>query len=145
MARFEIEHASTEIEKIQKQLGALSVGIQGEITDAALTQGGEGLSEYFVGAISDAGLVDNGDLLASIKPTPVNGGGNGKYVDVYPQGTRSDGKRNAEIGAYQEYGTKRGTPATHWMSNTVDSTEDEIATLMEEIVVQKIDEILGGN
>ena len=72
------------------------------------------------------GLVNTGQLVESIRRTgkvvAVRGE---KTLHVYPQGVRSDGKRNAEIGFIHEYGAPHGKgktgnggiKASKWMKN----------------------------
>ena len=151
MARFTVEGA-----RVGK--AGTTVTDLGSAADGALEAAGERLAEYFRGAIDMYGLVDTGELRESIKPTAVKESEKaGRYLDVYPQGKRTDGERNAAVGFYQEYGVTRALPrdsipATHWMSNTVDDVADEIqdiieqgvADAMEAAALDMIDEILGG-
>ncbi|MCM1190743.1 MAG: hypothetical protein NC541_15820 [bacterium] len=67
-------------------------------------------------------LVDSGQLKASIarehEVKLLNSGGMGMHMDIYPQGTREDGTRNAEVGFIHEYGApKRHIKASAWMRN----------------------------
>lgn len=144
MARLQV----SGIAELNKLLSDLADDIQGEGIDKALIAGGELLAEFFVGATVAEGLVDTGQLRDSMAATKPEG--SPKYVDVYPQGTRSDGKRNAEVGAYMEYGVTRipplkDVPATHWMSNAVDDTKEDVLDAMEASINETIDKHFGGN
>lgn len=69
--------------------------------------------------IESLGLVDTGQLRDSItrnRKVSVSKNGIGKYLDIYPQGTRENGVRNAEVGFILEYGApKKEIKEYHWM------------------------------
>lgn len=64
-------------------------------------------------------LVDTGQLEASIARNVKveTGSGMSRYLDVYPQGDRREGGRNAEVGFIHEFGApKRHIRASGWVS-----------------------------
>ena len=146
------------VEGVRGKMPGSVEAIVGEAADGALLEAGERLSEYYRGAISEHGLIDTGELMESIGPTTVRvSAKEGRHLDVYPQGTRKNGTRNAAVGFYHEYGVKRSSPrksvnATHWMSNALDDVEEEIneilkrgvAEAMENALLGTIDENIGG-
>ncbi len=80
------------------------------------------------------GLVDTGQLVDSIKRTgKVVAGYGEKSIHIYPQGVRTDGTRNAEIGFIHEYGAphrkakqgKGGIKASKWIKNANEKCEAE--------------------
>lgn len=78
--------------------------------------------------IESLGLVDTGQLKKSIARTDKvkADGGLGKCMDIYPQGTREDGVRNAEVGFIYEYGAKeKKIKAYHWMKTANEKSAGE--------------------
>ena len=138
MARFTVEGA-------RPGKAGTTVKDLGQAADGALQAAGERLAEYFRGAIIENKLVDTHALLESIKPTAVKvSAKDGRYLDVYPQGVRENGERNAAVGYYQEYGVTRVPPrrsisATHWMSNTVDDVAEEIQAIIANGVAEAVE------
>ena len=57
-----------------------------------------------------------------------------RSVEIYPQGTRTDGTRNAEVGFIHEYGAPgRGIPAKQWMRKANEQAEDAACTAAEDV------------
>lgn len=88
-------------------------------------------------------LVDSGQLKASIARKSgielIRSGGMGVCMDIYPQGTRADGVRNAEVGFIHEYGApKKHIRASGWMKaaneKSVDSAVDAAADVYEQFL-----------
>lgn len=79
------------------------------------------------GKINSLGLVDSGQLLESIRiDGSMKKDASGRYVDVYPQGTRKNGVRNAEVGFIHEYGAPgRHISAKNWMKQANEGAADE--------------------
>jgi hypothetical protein len=72
------------------------------------------------------GMRQTGQLINSVGKTGVTTKGYSHAVDVYPQGTRDDGVRNAEVGFILEYGSpKKHIPASNWMAQANEGCADE--------------------
>lgn len=87
--------------------------------------------------IEKLGLEDTGQLKESIARTQkmkVSNTGYGKYIEIYPQGTRKDGVRNAEVGFIHEFGAPhKGIAAKNWMNNANDKSADEAIAAAESV------------
>lgn len=55
-----------------------------------------------------AGKYQTGKTAASVKRTKIKGGRDGRNLSIYPQGTNSDGNRNAEVAFVNEFGAHGG-------------------------------------
>lgn len=80
--------------------------------------------------LTSQNLVNTGQLRESIarnnKVKTDGKGGIGKYLDIYPQGTRNDGVRNAEVGFILEYGAPgRKLKAYHWMKSANEKSTEK--------------------
>ena len=100
-----------------------------------LHAGGEVIAQAHKSAIQSDGLVDSGQLRDSIKVSAkVRRTSSARSVEIYPQGTRADGTRNAEVGFIHEYGAPgRGIPAKQWMRKANEQAEDAACTAAEEV------------
>ena len=80
--------------------------------------------------------VTQSDLPNTVKATKVQDGKNGKYVGVYPQGKNKEGKRNAELAAYLEFGTKqkgkRHQPARPFMQRALKNAEPKVVKQLQD-------------
>lgn len=83
----------------------------GEMAQEMVMAGAEEIKKGWQQAILSHGLVDSGQMLASVgypkKPTVKNGVAE---IDVYPQGKDKRGVRNAEKAFIQHYGSSRVKP-----------------------------------
>lgn len=81
-------------------------------------------------------MVTQSDLPKTVKATKIQDSKNGKYVGVYPQGKNKEGKRNAELAAYLEYGTtqkgKRHQPARPYMKRALKNAEPKVVKKLQE-------------
>lgn len=77
-------------------------------------------------AVENSGLVDTKQLRDSISRTnKLEAKGMEKYIEVYPQGVRKDGIRNAEVGFINEYGAPhRHIKAAGWMEKANEKSAD---------------------
>lgn len=77
--------------------------------------------------IESLGLVDSGQLKASIaRERDIKTDRLGVCMDIYPQGTRADGIRNAEVGFIHEYGApQKKIKASGWMKKANEKCADE--------------------
>lgn len=69
-------------------------------------------------------------------------GKNGPYITVYPQGTRENGVRNAEVGFVEEFGApKRDIDPTQWMrianENATEAAVDAAAQVYDKWLKRK--------
>ncbi len=65
-----------------------------------------------------------------------------KYMDVYPQGTRENGVRNAEVGFIHEFGCRsKGIEASHWMKNANEKCADEAVNAAKEVYDRYLDSL----
>lgn len=100
-----------------------------------LRAGGEVIAQAHKSAIQSDGLVDSGQLRDSIKVSAkVRRTSSARSVEIYPQGKRTDGTRNAEVGFIHEYGAPgRGIPAKQWMRKANEQAEDAACTAAEDV------------
>jgi hypothetical protein len=76
--------------------------------------------------LESLGLRRTGQLIASVAEGNRSQRGFSHEIDVWPQGTRSNGVRNAEVGFILEYGApKKHLPALNWMKSANEGCEDE--------------------
>lgn len=85
--------------------------------------------------ISSIGLVDSGQLLRSInKDGSVKKKGSGRSIEISPQGSRTNGVRNAEVGFIHEYGAPgKHIPAKNWMRQANEACADETTEAAREV------------
>ena len=85
--------------------------------------------------ISSIGLVDSGQLLRSIsKEGSIKKRGAGRSIEISPQGSRTNGVRNAEVGFIHEYGASgRHIPAKNWMRLANEACADETTEAAREV------------
>lgn len=85
--------------------------------------------------ISSIGLVDTGMLKRSIrKSDSIKKTGSSRSMEVYPDGTRPNGVRNAEVGFIHEYGAKnKHIPAKKWMQQANESCAEKAAEAAREV------------
>lgn len=84
--------------------------------------------------IQELGLKDTGQMQDSITRTAVQKEGRGMYLNVYPQGERSDGIRNEEVGFINEFGAPHiGMKASGWMKEVNEECENEAVKEAEEV------------
>jgi len=93
-------------------------------------------------AVSALGMVDTGQLKDSIRKNQKTGTGSmGKYLDIYPQGVRDDGVRNAEVGFIHEFGAPRKhIPASGWMKQANEQCTDEAVSAAEAVYQEYLNE-----
>lgn len=79
--------------------------------------------------IASQGLIDTGELQRSISRGRKYSKDFGRKVDIYPQGTRKNGKKeikNAEVGFIHEFGAPREKiPAKNWMKKANERCADQ--------------------
>lgn len=93
-----------------------------------------------VNKIAEINLVDTGQLRDSIDKTAVRRSGAGRYLEVYPQGIRKNGVRNAEVGFIHEYGAPgRHIPAKHWAYNANEGCAEETTEAAREVYNNYLD------
>ena len=86
--------------------------------------------------IDSMGLRDTGHLRESIARKR----GAGVSLDIFPQGTRDDGVRNAEVGFIHEFGAPgRRIKASGWMEKANEACADEAAMAAEEVYNKFLD------
>lgn len=79
-----------------------------------------------------------GELAASIRlEGPFHNLLNGYYCDVYPDGTRKSGERNATVGFVLEYGRSDMEPRP-WMRTALERVQDEAQNAMADILTEEI-------
>lgn len=90
------------------------------------------------------GLQDTRQLIDSVsRVNKVQSRGMEKYMEVYPQGTRENGVRNAEVGFIHEFGAPdRHIRAKHWMEDAneecADDAAEKAADVYEKYLEQKL-------
>lgn len=78
------------------------------------------------GVLADTAPYRTGQLSGSITiKGPYHNVVDGHYADVFPDGKRNDGERNATVGYVLEYG-RSNMPARPWMRPATESHADEI-------------------
>lgn len=103
MARFD----TSGIDGILQEMDAAGE-LVGPVADGMLMAGAEVVAEEWRRAAKEAGLVDTGDMLASIGyPRAPKTAGDVRSIDIYPQGKDGRGIRNAEKAFVNHYGTSR--------------------------------------
>lgn len=102
MAKLTIQGLDSVIADM-KRLGEL----EGETADKMLTEGAKIVAEEWKNAIKQAGLVDTGDMLNSVRPSKPKTSKDVRNIEVFPQGKDRKGVRNAEKAFVNHYGTSR--------------------------------------
>ena len=121
MAQISIEG----LEELMNDLEAVAELPDGVVYEM-LNEQAEVVKRAQVDKINELNLVDSGQLRASIEKTAVKTSGATRYLEVYPQGTRKNGVRNAEVGFYHEYGVPyKHIPAKNWMYNANEGCAEE--------------------
>lgn len=85
--------------------------------------------------ISSIGLVDTGKLMRSVrKSDSIKKTGSSRSIEVYPDGTRPNGVRNAEVGFIHEYGAaKKNIPAKKWMQQANEACAEKTTEAAREV------------
>lgn len=101
--------------------------IPDEVQEAMLNAEADVVAAAQKAKLEELGLHKTGQLKKSIsRKGKIEKKGMRRYLDVYPQGIREDGTRNAEVGFILEYGApKRGIPASGWMKNANEECSEE--------------------
>lgn len=135
MARFDGEGFDELIATMQQDQGLFE-----KYADDVLLAGAEVVKESWQSAIEQHGLVDTGDMLASVAPGKIETDANGvKNVEVYPQGTDRKGVRNAEKAYVNHYGSS-SIKATHFVDDAESNAEEAAVEAMASVWYQKIEE-----
>lgn len=127
MARFKV----TGLEEIIKDMDRLGQQV-GPVADEMLQAGAAVVQWEWQKAISNAGLIDTGDMFASVRPTKPKETGGVKSLTVYPQGKDSTGTRNAEKAFIGNYGREQ-QPATHFADKAEENAEAPAQAAMEAV------------
>ena len=122
---------TTGVNELLKELARLGED-EGPVLDAIMDTAIEGTVQGWEQAATAAGFdppgksgQGTGEMVRSIRASPVRRGSDGRYTEVYPQGTDSKGMRNAEKAFYNHYGTsgKKGIRATYWVDKAEEIAE----------------------
>ena len=97
-----------------------------------LEAGGAAMEEAWKHAIDDAGLVDTGEMRASVKAGKITLTDDGGFVEVYPRGKDSRGVRNADKAFINHYGSSR-IRATAFVDQAEEEGEPAATAAMEAI------------
>jgi hypothetical protein len=122
MAGMDIEGLDELIADLQKA---------GDLSDEVAKEMLEAESQIVIKAHKDElaaqGKRDSGQLIASVGTSgKVDVRGFSHAIDIYPQGVRDDGVRNAEVGFILEFGApKKHIPASNWMKKANEGCADE--------------------
>lgn len=127
MAKFKV----TGLDEIIKDMNRLGQQV-GPVADEMLQAGAAVVQWEWQKAISNAGLIDTGDMFASVRPTKPKETGGVKSLTVYPQGKDSTGTRNAEKAFIGNYG-RENQPATHFADKAEENAEAPAQTAMEAV------------
>lgn len=133
MARIEMDGLSELMERLENIMD-LPEDIQFDMLNAEADVVVEAQKQE----IESMGLEDTGQLKRSIARTTKlqtnRSDGIGVYLEVYPQGTREDGVRNAEVGFIHEFGAPhRHIKASGWMDNANEKCATEAVEAAEEV------------
>lgn len=110
-----------------------------ERIEKMLDKGAETITEATRAKAEAHGLRKTGQLIRSIKPGPVQIYSDSASVDIWPQGTRKNGKgreRNAVVGFVQHYGRhykKKYRPGTRFFDEAREEAADAVTKSMAEI------------
>lgn len=121
MAQISIEG----LEELMNDLEAVAELPDGVVYEM-LNEQAEVVKRAQVDKINELNLVDSGQLRDSIEKTAVRSSGATRYLEVYPQGIRKNGVRNAEVGYIHEYGAPgRHISAKNWMHSANEGCAEE--------------------
>ncbi len=127
--------ATFNVVGIDEAIKALDIAAE-EMTrraPAAAKAGGE-VAARLLSAAAPVAAEDGGQLAASIVVKgPYTSATEGRYCDVFPDGVRKDGERNAEVGFVNEYGRSH-MDAKPWMRPTLERHADEIASAITNVL-----------
>lgn len=116
------------------------MGTSRERIEEMLEYGAEKIAENTQAAAEKHGLRRTGQMIKSIKPGPVQIFSDSVQVEIWPQGTRKNGKkrgRNATVGFVQHYGRGYGSgrvrPGTHFFDEGEAAVADVVTEGMAKI------------
>lgn len=117
--RFEgIDDLIADIEKVAE--------LPDDVMDEMLDAEAEIVTKAHKKELESRGMRQSGQLIASVGAANKKVSGFSHSIDIYPQGTRSNGVRNAEVGFILEYGApKKHIPASNWMEHANETCTDE--------------------
>lgn len=125
MATFNVAGIDEAIQQLNLQAETIQ-----RLGPAAAMAGGAAAAE----ALAATAPVRSGQLAGSMKVDgPHRSVGDGYYCDVYPDGTREDGERNATVGFVLEYG-RSNMAARPWMRPAIDGSAEAITAAMAEVL-----------
>lgn len=108
--------AQIKFDGLDMVLGTVSrmeESVNEETASQMLTAGAAVMIDAQKAAIKQCGLIDTGDMYASVGPTKIKETSDGQYyIDVYPQGKDRKGVRNADKFYINHFG-KSSKPGTH--------------------------------
>ena len=129
MAQFNV----TGLDELMNDLEAVAE-LPDSVAVEMLNKQADVIKEAHTSKINELDLVDTGQLRDSIDKTAVRSSGGSRYLEVYPQGIRKNGVRNAEVGYIHEYGAPgRHIPAKNWMQNANEGCADETTQAAAEV------------
>lgn len=128
MARFEVQGLEEIIEQM-RQMGQMS----GAVAEAMLMAGAEQVRQAWRASAESHGHRDTGQMIASIGyPRQPTNAGDVMSIDIYPQGTNTNGVRNAEVAFVLHYGTRK-RPGTRWIDEADERAGPMVQAAMEGI------------
>lgn len=114
-----IKRMNLEAERIKKR-GPSAVKAGAFVAKMALQQS----APVRTGQLSDAITIDG----------PFDNVVDGIHCNVFPDGTRKDGERNAEVGFVLEYGRSHMDPQP-WMRPTIEREGEEISAAVADVLM----------
>lgn len=125
MASLKFDYQELDIESMLG--GIMNEDVAEDILNAAVPTLQKSIEKYA------SKHINTGQMLASIKPTPVKKNISGYYLTVRPTGKDDKGVRNMEKMAYLEYGAvHHGQPATPVLAPAVNECEGKVLEKMQE-------------
>ena len=116
------------LDDLLKDLDSI-VDIPDEVLDDMLDAAADVVVRAQKEEIASQGLIDTGELQRSISRGRKYSKDFGRKMDIYPQGTRKNGKKeikNAEVGFIHEFGAPREKiPAKNWMKKANERCADQ--------------------
>lgn len=107
-----------------------------EMINHMLAAGADVVAQAMREETENAGLIDTGAMLKSIRPTKPKAKAGTHTVEVYPQGKDKKGVRNAEKAFVNNYGTKgrtRKIQATHFIEKAIEKSENDVYYAMQDV------------
>ena len=120
------------LDDVYREIAKMGDSAEAAIT-AMLKAGAREVAEAWRLAIDKFDLKDSGEMRKAVAPTRnIKGDVGSRFIEIFPQGRDSKGKRNVEKAFLNHYGVRDGSPATGFVDIAEEYAESMAVPVMRE-------------